>query len=323
MDKYLDSYAEKIIGSADEYYDIEGMDIRLAVAKANDLYYTIGEARVELSYVNKDYYETEGFNIDFVRYIHLKNAIQDLNRMYDIALQIPWFLYRIWTEDRIFNSKETDDKEKSKLIIRNSENWIFKAEEMCKERYVKRYLRLRKSSNHDELLKLLNGFTNKFIFNNSKDETIRSLCNYIKHKGNIQPEEIKSNIDFKVIINDKIKEADKLVLVPKSWKVPRNCNLSKSWKAPNIVFNNHKEFTIDLIYNDQKENFTENFYGKDIIKNVIIDKVYSECISYLKHFKPIYNLYITILGEYLYRLMPQSETKSSSTINLNKLYQNK
>ena len=324
MDKNLEGYVEKIIGSPEEYYDFEGMDIRIAVLKANDLYYTIGEARVELSYVEKGYYEDKGFDTDFVRSIHLKNAIQDLNRMYDIALQIPWFLYRIWNEERVFYSKDYIDKAYAKNIKRNTENWVFQAEELCKEKYVKRYLKLKKSSNHDEILKLINDFKNEYIFNENKEDTIRTLCNYIKHKGNIQPEEIKDNINFKFTINNEVTAAGKVVLVPQTWKVPKNFKLSSSWKAPKIVLNNEKEFSIDFIYNDNIDNFTDNFYGKDIIKRSFsIDKIYCECVNYLKSFKPIYDLYIVILGEYLYRFLPQTETKSSSSINLNELYQRK
>ncbi|NFG27350.1 hypothetical protein FC777_09460 [Clostridium botulinum] len=324
MDKDLESYVEKRIGSADEYYDFQGMDIRIAVLKANDLYYTIGEAKVELSYVEKEYYENSGFNTELVRYIHLKHAVQDLNRMYDIALQIPWFLYRIWTEEKIFSYREKKDKDKAKSIIRNTENWIFKSEELCKERYVKKYLELKKSSNHDKLLNLLYDFKNNFIYNKNKDETIRTLCNHIKHKGNIQPEELKGKTNFKFILNNEVKEADKIVLVPKTWKIPKKCNIYNSFKTPNIVFNNEKEFIIDLMYDDKKENFVDNFYGKDIIgKSFSIDKIYSECINYLKEFKPIYDLYIVILEEYLYRILPQAEIQNTSSINLNELYQKK
>ncbi|KIL06609.1 hypothetical protein SR42_15830 [Clostridium botulinum] len=317
MDKELLDYGIKLIGSPEEYCDFEGMDIRLAVMKANDLYYTISDARVELSYVDKEYYEMEGFDNDFVRYIHLKNAIQDLNRMYDISLQIPWFLYRIWTEERVF--KDKIDKAKAKNIIRNSENWVNNSEDICKDKYVKRYLKFKKTAIHNEILELLDSFTKEFIFNENK-ETIRSLCNYIKHKGNILPEEIKGKTNFKFSINNEAKEIDGVLLVPKNWKVPNIPNLSNLWKVPNIVFNNGKEFTIDFIYNSKKE----NFYGSDLIKKSLsIDNVYSECINYLKAFKPIYDLYIIMLKEYICRFMREPEINNSSSINLNELYQKK
>lgn len=319
MDKELRDYGIKLIGSPEEYCDFEGMDVRLAVMKANDLYYTIGDARVELCYVEKEYYEVDGFDNDLVRYIHLKNAIQDLNRMYDISLQIPWFLYRIWTEERVFKPKDSFDKADAKKIIRNSENWVNNAEDICKDKYVKRYLNLRKTAIHNKISELLDSFTKEFRFNENK-ETIRSLCNYIKHKGNILPEEIKGKTKFKFTINNEAKETDEVLMVPKEWKVPNVPNLSNSWKAPNIVFKNGKEFTIDFIYNNKKE----IFYGSDLIKKSLsIDNVYNECINYLKAFKPIYDLYIAMLGEYACRIMREPEIRSSSSINLNEIYQKK
>lgn len=320
----LKDYAQKKYGSADEYWEIKGKEVRLAISKANDLYYTIGEARMELKYVNKEYYirdneEIDEFGIDFVRYIHLKNAIQDLNRIYDIALQIPWFLYRIWEEKSIFNTqKKTKDKQKANKISRKNDAWVSDAEELCKYSYVKEYFKRNSTDDGEDLLKLLDEFNKKFLINKDKPFTIRTLCNYIKHKGNIQPVELQEKINLSLKVNSEMVQSNIIEL-------PVNClNISNLETIPVVEINRAENLIIDIKYNKNKEDSINNFWGKDILKKkYTLDDVYKECIDYLIEFKPIYDKYLDILNTYVVRIFIEPKKINNATINLNRLYQKK
>lgn len=323
----LDGYSTSRIDSAEFYCDIKGMDVRLAVVKANDLYHTIMEAIVELKYVEMKYYKNNSYEVNFVRYIHLKNAIQDLNRIYDIALQIPWFLFRMWEKKNIFDEEQkergkqkvdgiTFDRKKADRINRRNDNWVSDVEELCKYVYVRKYFNNNNISEGKELLKSLDKFYREFLNNKHKQFTVRTLCNYIKHKGNFQPVELDVINSLTVNLGYRIEQKGVLTLKGK------NCNIPNVNEAPEIEINNEDIFTINIKYSNNKDDFDSNFFGKDIIKkSYSIDTVYNECINYLNNFKPIYNLYFDILENYLYCIFPEPKAIKRISIDLNELYQ--
>ncbi|KOR64105.1 hypothetical protein [Clostridium botulinum] len=304
MNKILNDYAIRKVDSPDSYFDVKGKDARLAVLKANDLYTAIFEARIELAYADKEYYKEQNEDIDFIRVLHLKNAISNLNKIYDISLQIPWFLYRIWNEKKVVKSK----------IVRNKENWINEVEELCRETYINNFFKLYKSNLDGELIKLLNKFKREFIFNSKKEFTIRSLCNHIKHNGTIQPIELMQDTTFSVIINDETTTIDGDKEFGFTAKIKDN---------PKVVIKKKEYLTIDILYNDQKADFSENFYGKDIYrKNYSIEDIFKECENYLVGFKPVYDEYINMLNKHLIRIVPKTEVNSTSPLELNRFFPN-
>lgn len=315
-------YNQPIFGNAEDYLEIEGKEIRLAIVKANDLYYTIGEARTELEYVKDEYYKDRNNGIDLVRYMHLKNAIQDLNRIYDIALQIPWFLYRIWTDYKVFRYKiENKDKNKAVNIIKNRDNWIAEVEDLCKGKYVKRYLNSTQSSKHKKLHKLLTEFEKEYITNENK-ETIRKLCNYIKHKGNIRPSELSKRTKLNIKFNGEKKENFKVKIIPRIDKMSDELKQIIITQPKIDLYEMDGGLVVDVIYDENDTKSSNNFYGKDIIKtNLSFDYMYNECINYLKAFKPIYDLYMEIIDEYAIRIFPQATIKNTTDINMNEVYQ--
>lgn len=313
-------YNQHIFGSAEDYLEIEGKEVRLAIVKANDLYYTIAEAQMEINYVVREYYESDGKGADLARYMHLKNAIQDLNRIYDIALQIPWFLYRIWTDDKVF-IREQDIRNKANNIIKNKDNWIAEVEKLCKGRYVKRYLNSTNLDKHKKLYKLLTEFENEYI-NNEKKETIRDLCNYIKHKGNIRLSELREKTKLNIIVNGEKKEYYELQLIPRSDKMCDELKQIITIEPKIKLYELDGGLVVDVIYDENDTKSPNNFYGKDIIKtNLSFDDMYNECVNYLKAFKPIYDLYMEVLSEYAYRCFPEPKIKNTTEINMNELYQ--
>ena len=75
-------YNQPIFGNAEDYLEIEGKEIRLAIVKANYLYYTIGEARTELEYVKDEYYKDRNdyehfYNHDHMIPSHFENYIKE------------------------------------------------------------------------------------------------------------------------------------------------------------------------------------------------------------------------------------------------------
>ncbi len=314
-------YNQNIFGNAEDYLELEGKEVRLAIVKANDLYYTIAEAQMEMSYVEKGYYEGDGRGTDYARYMHLKNAIQDLNRIYDIALQIPWFLYRIWTDDKVFYKRENKDKNKAVNIIKNKDNWIAEAEDLCKGKYVKRYLNSTQFSKHKKLYKLLTEFEREYITNESK-ETIRKLCNYIKHKGNIRPSELSERTKINFIFNGEKKEDYKIQIIPIRETMSDDLKQIITREPKVELYEVDKGLVVDIIYDENVIKSPNNFYGKDIIRtNLSFDEIYIECINYLKSFKAIYDLYVEIINEYAIRIFPKPTIKNTTDINMNELYQ--
>ena len=318
-------FNQNIFGSAEDYLEIEGKEVRLAIVKANDLYYTIAEAQMEINYVVREYYESDGKGADLARYMHLKNAIQDLNRIYDIALQIPWFLYRIWTDDKIFvhkqGKKNNNNNNKAINIIKNKGNWIAEVEKLCKGKYVKRYLNSTNLDKHKKLHELLTEFENEYI-NNEKKVTIRDLCNYIKHKGNIRPSELIEKTKLNIIVNGEKKEHYELVFIPRRDEMCDELKQIITTEPKIKLYEVDGGLVVDVIYDENDTKSPNNFYGKDIMKtNLSFNDMYKECVNYLKAFKPIYDLYMELLSEYAYRCFPEPKIKNTTEINMNELYQ--
>lgn len=253
--------------------------------------------------------------------MHLKNAIQDLNRAYDIALQIPWFLFRIWNEEKIFTGKNARNAKKdAKKISRNNEDWVSNAEKLCNYNYVKNYLKSTSVEKNKKLATMLKNFQQKHIINKNKN-TIRELCNYIKHKGNIQPKELSEKTKFKATLNGTPLKGD-IPFIIKKESMPDNIMKKIDVEPVAKFIDKENEFVVDIIYDKDNSKSENNFYGKDILKrNLSFDEMYIECISYLEDFKPIYDLYMEILEEYSWNFIPKPKIKNTAEIYMNELYQ--
>ncbi|MBP1889887.1 hypothetical protein J2Z53_001470 [Clostridium moniliforme] len=297
-------YAEKRIDDAECYIDIKGKDIRLAVQKMNNLYSLISIARISLEYSNKKCYSKNDENSNFVRYVHIKNAILNLNSIYDVSLQVIWFLYRVWNKYDILEFS-CEDRKKAKKIKRNGEFWIDNAENLCSYKYIIKYLKNSEIKEENELGDLLEEFKDKFLFNNKKKFTVRALCNFIKHKGDILVKELNKGTKLEIQSNIKIGRDVDILL---------KCNNDE---FPKIKIKKFESILVDIIYSNNAKS-EENFYGKDLIRRIYtLDEIILECNKYLENFYDIYDKNVKILSKHLIRNPFFRESKVGKSINVN------
>ena len=127
----------KDLYSPEYYFEIPEYDARIAIKKFHDARDTMGMGKMSLSYIDTD--ETDDITKNFVRTIHLRHAIVDLNSSFDLLMQIPWFFYRIWKEYNQ-NGSLLERKLKNRgEIVRNDSDWIEIAEASCEKKKVVKY----------------------------------------------------------------------------------------------------------------------------------------------------------------------------------------
>lgn len=184
--------------SAEYYMDVPGNDGRIAIKKFNDARDTMAMARFSLSYIENSPSDELGKN--FARVIHLRHAIEDLNNSFDLLLQIPWFYYRIWEKFNRGASLRTGQLRNRNEIIRNTQDWVLLAERDCKMEKVITYLQ----SVSNPLEQKIRDFSTKYIEEDSKPFTVRSLCNTLKHNHALSFEELYEPYEFNLNINGQV-----------------------------------------------------------------------------------------------------------------------
>ena len=179
--------------SPEYYHEVPGVDSRIAIRKFLDARETMGVAGISLSYIDPT--PTDNFEKNFIRTIHLRHAIIDLNNSFDLLLQIPWLYYRAWRE---FNHGGTLSRLKNRNeIVRNTDDWVYLAERECSAEKLLLYL----DSTGNSLKATIETFISSYVKNDQKPFTIRTLCNTLKHNHVLSFSELYSPYDFTVNIN--------------------------------------------------------------------------------------------------------------------------
>lgn len=266
------------------YFEVPGYDSRIAIMKFIDARNTMGMACLSLSYIGD--VTTNDVSENFVRVIHLRHAIEDLNNSFDLLMQIPWFFYRIWKEYNINGSLRSKRLKNYKDIKRNTPKWVFKAEKACSKDKVFKYY----ESKSNSVGRKINDFWNMYIDNKKKHFTVRSLCNNMKHNHALEFNELYE--PYKVYLNKNVKKLD---LREENMYGIVNANIFDSWKqntkVGQIKFQYSKDLKIDFEYkNNDVFRYQDCTHMIDRLK---ITDVYNECCSYYDNlidlFEDIYN----------------------------------
>ena len=235
---------------------------------------TMGMAKLSLSYIDTE--ATNEKDRNFVRTVHLRHAIEDLNSSFDLLLQIPWFFYRIWEK---YNSNGT--LRESKLnnrneITRNANNWVVDAEKSCEKKKVQKYL----NSVQSDLRQKIEDFWKQYIENRQKSFTVRTLCNAMKHNHALAFEELYEPYDFTIKINGEERNLrkEKLGIRFQQDILDQSETTNESTKVGQVKYSYENDLTVDIEYiNSDIFRFRDCTHEGDMLK---IEDVYKECCGY-------------------------------------------
>lgn len=174
------------------YHEVPHLDSRIAIKKFFDARDTMGFAQFSLSYIDDT--PCTDFEKNFVKVIHLRHAIEDLNNSFDLLIQIPWMFYRVWNEFNCGGSLRSFYLKNKVEIVRNSNNWVYLAEQECSIKKLIAFL----DSISSPLKQKLNDFSDTYIINPNKSFTVRTLCNTLKHNHTLSFDELYEPYDFNV-----------------------------------------------------------------------------------------------------------------------------
>lgn len=258
--------------NAPEYYhEIPDVDSRIAIRKFLDARDTMGYARMSLSFI--DDAQTDDFEKNFIKAIHLRHAIVDLNNSFDLLLQIPWIFYRAWKEFNYGGSLRSRNYKNRNDIVRNTTDWVYKAERECSDRKLFIYL-----DNINNLLKKkIEDFQNQYIANRNKSFTIRSLCNTMKHNHILSFSELYQPYDFTVNINgvsSNLRDRNLGIRYEQQFYIKDNPN--EILGIVKTSFSNDLAIDIDYVNGDEFR-FIDCTHNTDMLK--IVD-VFKECTVY-------------------------------------------
>lgn len=281
----LKAIPEKLFGP-EFYMDIESKDVRLSVSKLNDFIDTLGDASLSLIYCDKkEHPGVEGRLLNIVRRIHIRHAIVDLNNAFDILLQVPWFLYRCWSEFNI-GGKYCHPKHKAKDdIVRNTSEWVEKVENSCNYKNVIKFLIGLTDANLKKLALNFESFNNNFRFNTSKNVVVRKVANQLKHKHNLKLKEFNEPYSFNMIINGKEIKFKDNNLYPEI-RVQFH-DIETNIEHGQIIARYKDDLEVDIEYNTG-----EKFLGKDLINQrnlYAIDDLLNEMEDYFNNIVELYN----------------------------------
>lgn len=179
------------------YFEQNGYDCRIAIKKLHDARDTMGMAQLSLSYIDDT--ESKDLTKNFVKAIHLRHAIEDLNNSFDLLLQIPWMFFRAWSCFNTGGSLRTGGLRNKAEIIRNTDDWVYIAEESCTYTKVQAYLQAESSPLYQKIKDFNDAYIS--IDTSGKTFTIRELCNTLKHRHALQFKELYEPYEFKLNIN--------------------------------------------------------------------------------------------------------------------------
>lgn len=305
--------------SPEYYFEIPEFDARIAIKKLHDARDTMGMGKMSLSYIDTD--ETDDITKNFVRTIHLRHAIVDLNSSFDLLMQIPWFFYRIWKEYNQ-NGSLVERKLKNRgEIVRNDSDWIAIAEASCEKKKVIKYF----DTVQNSLKQKIENFWNGYIENNTKPFTVRSLCNAMKHNHALAFEELYEPYEFKINIDGEIKNLRDEKMSVEFHQDIIDTTVSSHRKVGQVNYYYKDDLAVDIEYiNGDEFKFKDCTHEGERLK---ITDVYKECCNYydalVDLFEDIYNdIYpqISLLESFVGKDGKPNIQSSGDKIDLNKYF---
>lgn len=302
--------------SPEYYLEVPGYDSRIAIMKFLDTRDTMGMAAFSLSYIDSE--PTNDTTKIVARIIHIRHAIEDLNNSFDLLMQVPWFFYRIWKEYNSTGSLKTHNLKNSMEIARGSVDWVIKAEKECSKNKVIEYLKSASNSLESKIEK----FWNDYIVNNTKQFTVRTLCNKMKHNRALAFEELYKPYDFNLNIDGQVTNLRKASL---SVKFSQNILNNNQELIGQIKYEYIDDLSIDIEYKNG-----DVFEFKDCSHTntqLNISDVYAECCNYFDAlvdlFEDVYNeIYpnISLLPTFQGKNGKPNINSSNDKIDLNKYF---
>lgn len=287
------------------YHEIPDYDSRIAIRKFLDARDTMGMAKFSLSYI--DTVQVDDFEKNFVKTIHLRHAIVDLNNSFDLLLQIPWLYYRAWKAFNNDGALRSKDYSNFNEIVRNDADWVYCAEREYSLQKLLKYL----NSTQNPLKMKIENFKKKYINNNSKHFTIRTLCNIMKHNHILSFEELYEPYDFNVTINGISRNLRQNNL---GIRFEQNFyDKSHPDEILGVIKTSYeRDLSIDISYSGSDE-----FRSSDSIhaNRYKIMEVLKECIDY---FDATVDLFEDIYGEIYPKLIPCLSLTNGQEPNINK-----
>ncbi|URZ03020.1 hypothetical protein [Clostridium felsineum] len=274
----------------DNYMEIKGHDVRLAVSKLHDFSDTLGLlASYSLMYAGEEEYShfksLDEIKIKCLKRIYLNNAILWYSNCFDILLQSIWFMDRIW---QYYNDGGTLLKDYHKLrnrngkdfvdIKRNIDGWVQLAEHNCEYGKIQKYLRAYHKKS--EVLKELKKFYNKYIkFSSGTKPNIRMLANQIKHNSSLKLKEFETKTTFNLKTDNPM--ANKILKKNENIIVKFNqvfYNKDAPEEKGKITLSYDKDILVDIKYDNAEG---EEFRGQDLLQIVFsIEEIENELNNY-------------------------------------------
>lgn len=301
------------LNSPENYHDVPNYDGRIAIKKFLDARYTIGIAGCSLSYIDKN--ECDDFEKNFVKTLHLRHAIESLNSSFDLLLQIPWIYYRAWSEFNTSGGLRDREHKNYKEIIRNTNDWVYLAEKECSMKKLLKFLDV----TDNPLKNNIEDFKNEYIFNESKQFTVRTLCNKMKHNHVLEFNELNKPYNFNLHVEDK-----KVNLKEEGLKIDIKQEFYSKSNPESIVGVIRTKYCEDLEIDIE-------YVGSDLFRfidcknqggNYNIIDVLSECLSY---YDAIVDLFEEVYSQIHPNIMPSlsltnTEYKQGQEIDLNRYF---
>lgn len=279
-------------GDVDLYMEHEGLDIRLSILKVRDFLQTIGDATISLTYANKELHDIEQEQLsNIIIRNHLRHALIDYNGCFDLILQIPWFLFRLWEDVPNYNGRK---------IKRNSNNWVEKAEKICDYNIVIKKLHKIEEYKVQQFLIKLKEFKKRYIDIKNDRISIRSIVNGMKHNRNIRIEEFRTPTLLKLNINGM--RTDSRILEERGMytvierEICKIDNPSKTIaKTTQTFFGKRSEVDIEYVNG-------ELFRGKDLIDSIYyytLNDLYDHTTLYHNATIDLFGFLKEVLDEYI------------------------
>lgn len=300
------------------YHEIQGFDSRLAVLKLNDVRETLGDCALSLDYSSFEAQQNidDEFERNLIRRIHIRHAIIDLNNCFDLLLQVPWFFYRQWEDFNVGGLYYNSNDKYYKKVIRNTDNWVEKAEKDCNYSKVITVLKDHSDKELNNLALCYKNFNNLFIFNDEKKFTVRTLANGIKHNGSLKIKELCNHWTFNVKENGRSRECNSL---------KRDFEIFSEDDSKKCIGKTHVIGTDDL-YINIKYYDGDLFQGKDCMrknKEYSLDEIYNELISYYDNLIDVFDTVFNNINPKLVHseiLNPEHTDINKESININKYF---
>lgn len=284
----------------ENYMEIKGHDVRLAVSKLHDFSDTLGLlASYSLMYAGEEEYShfknLDETKIKCLKRIYLNNAILWYSNCFDILLQSVWFMDRVWQyyndDGGIYKKYHKFHNRNGKYFVdikRNEDGWVQIAEHNCEYGKIEYYLRAYQKKS--EVLKKLKWFYNKYIqFKGGTKPNIRMLANQIKHNSSLKLKEFETKTTFNLNTDNPM--VNKFLKSNENIRIEFNqafYNKDNPEEKGKITLSYDKDILVDIKYYNAKG---EEFRGQDLLQVVFsIEEIENELNNYHNDIIELYNI---------------------------------